>query len=315
MAGDVETGYITKHKDELFAAEPIETEVYAQAALGLLMIELQKKNLLSAGPHGSTIGFAFNNERQFELIASSADTEPVTVLIKQTGRNKFDVSVKGASLEEETYLDVISESKGSSITTFFPHTRIETRLITQENKLTVFQHGKQIQLALATPNWQEKALGLKDVTNSVLAPMPCKILRTEVSEGDLVEKDQALVVIESMKMETVIRSPQKGVIAKMVHKQGVGHLPSRYANSSSFVNIVIGYLQSRDIVSSLRGIRVGWSSCRVCARQVVERNGTLSCPSAWLVVRSFPPTEQQNRPCLVGGIEDFGGRLLVKDCR
>jgi 3-methylcrotonyl-CoA carboxylase alpha subunit len=28
--------------------------------------------------------------------------------------------------------------------------------------------------------------------------------------------------IESMKMETVIRSPQKGVVAKLVHKEGVG---------------------------------------------------------------------------------------------
>lgn len=27
--------------------------------------------------------------------------------------------------------------------------------------------------------------------------------------------------IESMKMETVIRSPQKGVVAKLVHKEGV----------------------------------------------------------------------------------------------
>ena len=26
--------------------------------------------------------------------------------------------------------------------------------------------------------------------------------------------------IESMKMETVIRSPQKGVVAKLVHKEG-----------------------------------------------------------------------------------------------
>jgi len=50
--------------------------------------------------------------------------------------------------------------------------------------------------------------------------MPCKILRTEVQEGDEVEKDQALVVIESMKMETVIRSPQKGRIAKLAHKEG-----------------------------------------------------------------------------------------------
>lgn len=223
IAGDVETGYITKHKDELFAIEPIETEAYVQAALGLLMTELRRTDSIdNAGPHGNAIGFAFNNERQFEIVASDADSMLVTVLVKQNGRNKFDVTVKGSRFEE-TYLDVISESKGSAITTFFPHTRIETTLIAQDNKLTIFQHGKQIQLALVTPQWQEKALGLKDVTNSVLAPMPCKILRTEVQEGDSVEKDQALVVIESMKMETVIRSPQKGVIAKMVHKQGVSY--------------------------------------------------------------------------------------------
>jgi biotin carboxyl carrier protein len=30
--------------------------------------------------------------------------------------------------------------------------------------------------------------------------------------------------IESMKMETVIRSPQKGVVAKLVHKEGVSNL-------------------------------------------------------------------------------------------
>lgn len=69
--------------------------------------------------------------------------------------------------------------------------------------------------------WLEKALGIKDVTNSVIAPMPCKILRVDVAEGDEVVKDQSLVVIESMKMETVIRSPQKGVVRKVVHKKGV----------------------------------------------------------------------------------------------
>ena len=33
--------------------------------------------------------------------------------------------------------------------------------------------------------------------------------------------------IESMKMETVIRSPQKGVIKKLAHKEGVSNAPSR----------------------------------------------------------------------------------------
>jgi len=129
------------------------------------------------------------------------------------------VSVQGAGIDE-LYPNVVCEPQSPSISTYFPHTRIESTIITDGDKITLFQKGKQIQLTLATPSWYEKALGLKDVANSVLAPMPCKVLRNEVKEGDKVEKDQALVVIESMKMETVIRSPQKGVVAKLVHKEG-----------------------------------------------------------------------------------------------
>jgi 3-methylcrotonyl-CoA carboxylase alpha subunit len=70
------------------------------------------------------------------------------------------------------------------------------------------------------PKWAAKALGVKDLANSVLAPMPCKVLRVDVQEGDEVKRDQPLVVIESMKMETVIRAPHDGVVAKVVHKAG-----------------------------------------------------------------------------------------------
>ncbi len=46
------------------------------------------------------------------------------------------------------------------------------------------------------------------------------MLRVEIKEGDKVKKDQPLVVIESMKMETVIRSPSEGVVKRVVHGKG-----------------------------------------------------------------------------------------------
>jgi 3-methylcrotonyl-CoA carboxylase alpha subunit len=47
-------------------------------------------------------------------------------------------------------------------------------------------------------------------------------LRVEVKAGDEVVKNQPLVVIESMKMETVIRSPVDGKVGRVVH--GVGEM-------------------------------------------------------------------------------------------
>jgi 3-methylcrotonyl-CoA carboxylase alpha subunit len=196
IKGDVETGYIQKYHDELFAEEAIEPETFAQAALGLLSKELSNTASTTVlGPHGTAIGFGALNQRQFSFspLAAGAQAEPVTVSVNQSGRSLFDVNVKGESIDK-SYSNVVCEPRSLSISTFFPHTRIESTVICEGDKITLFQRGKQVQLMVAKPSWFEKALGLKDVANSVLAPMPCKVLRNEVKEGDEVEKDQALVV-------------------------------------------------------------------------------------------------------------------------
>jgi 3-methylcrotonyl-CoA carboxylase alpha subunit len=136
---------------------------------------------------------------------------------RQTAPSLFDVTISGT-----TYNNVTSTFSPSSntLSSFFPHTRLSTTFIRDEDRLTLFQQGRQYRLQLAMPEWTKKALGVKDVTNSVLAPMPCKVLRVEVEEGQEVKKDQPLVVIESMKMETVIRSPVDGVVKRVVHGKG-----------------------------------------------------------------------------------------------
>lgn len=192
VKGEVETGYIEKHKEELFISDPVEFETFAQAALGLLAKELASHQSL-AGPHGETVGFSAKNERQFSFLESSSKDPLATVTINQHGKNKFDLTVETAG-GKRTYNDVLSHLKTPTLSTYFPHTRIESTVIKDENKITVFQHGRKTELTVAQPGWHEKALGLKESANSVLAPMPCKILRNEVKEGDEVEKDQALVV-------------------------------------------------------------------------------------------------------------------------
>jgi 3-methylcrotonyl-CoA carboxylase alpha subunit len=194
--GDVETGYIKKYHDELFPEELVDDETFAQAALGLLMRDAASKaTTFHTGPHGEPIGFAANAERQFHFRKSSSDggNKLITVTVNQIGRNIFTVVIEGPGIQK-SFENIICNLQQSSITTFFPHTRIETTIVADGDKLTLFQHGKQTQLTIAAPIWYEKALGIKEITNSVLAPMPCKVLRNEVNEGDIVEKDQALIV-------------------------------------------------------------------------------------------------------------------------
>jgi propionyl-CoA carboxylase alpha chain len=54
-----------------------------------------------------------------------------------------------------------------------------------------------------------------DVGNAIRAPIPGVILSIAVREGTEVAIGQDLCILEAMKMKNSIRSPRKGVIAKV----------------------------------------------------------------------------------------------------
>ncbi|KAG6007353.1 hypothetical protein E4U21_006057 [Claviceps maximensis] len=231
IQGDVETGFIDKWRDELFRSRHINDEVFAQAALGVLNMQVKDSK-----PHGLTLGFgeaSASAERKltFKVLDGYSENEGeiIDVAITQTGHSLYNVSISRNKGQDATVFENVAtepDFKGAvvKLQTYFPSERILSSVVPQtegnETNVTVFQHGVKTDLALLPPTWYEKALGIKEIAASVVAPMPCKILKNEVVEGQEVKKGTPLVVIESMKMETVIRSPQDGVVKRLAHKEG-----------------------------------------------------------------------------------------------
>ena len=56
--------------------------------------------------------------------------------------------------------------------------------------------------------------------NQVMAPMPGKVTKVLVKEGDRVSKGQAVVVMEAMKMEYTLKTDLAGPIEKVLAKVG-----------------------------------------------------------------------------------------------
>lgn len=54
----------------------------------------------------------------------------------------------------------------------------------------------------------------------IIAPMPGKIVRVIVAEGEEVEAGQGLVVVEAMKMQNEIKATKKGKVTKVAVKEG-----------------------------------------------------------------------------------------------
>ena len=65
---------------------------------------------------------------------------------------------------------------------------------------------------------RRRARGLAAV--EIVAPMPGKVLKVLVKDGDLVEAGQPLVVIEAMKMETALAAESAALVKRVLVAEG-----------------------------------------------------------------------------------------------
>lgn len=139
-----------------------------------------------------------NNEFEFDLL--------------ETDIHSLDVVKKGAD-----HYHLIYKNRSVSV-----------RMLTADlnsGHYRVEVNGEIYTVALRTPLdlfIQQMGFGRSEdlLIDKVLAPMPGLLLDIYVKEGQEVEKDEPLLVLEAMKMENVILSPGKGVIDKIMHAKG-----------------------------------------------------------------------------------------------
>jgi biotin carboxyl carrier protein len=78
--------------------------------------------------------------------------------------------------------------------------------------------GRRYAFALDDPRSLRGRKGAGDGAagpRAVKAPMPGRVVRVLVAEGDQVEEQQGVVVIEAMKMQNELKSPKAGRVARI----------------------------------------------------------------------------------------------------
>lgn len=91
-----------------------------------------------------------------------------------------------------------------------------------DGNVFVYVNGQVIRLGKITGDQQKYSrevleFGAKD---QITTPMPGKIVKILVAEGEKVAAKQPLVIVESMKMENEIKSPANGTIKSIHFKAG-----------------------------------------------------------------------------------------------
>lgn len=233
VQGEVETGYIQKHSQELFPQLTITDEALAEVALASYFQKTasRKINATSTSPSWLRTDSDFQ-PRTFNFQRADAETGPgktpevMSVSVQRLSPGGFEIK----SNDKVWSVTATFDAATKTLTTYFPHTRHTSRVVvppperlnpTVGAPIHLFSPQGSFRLVPAAPAWLAKALGTTEKANSLLSPMPARILRVHVAPGDVVKKDQILLVIESMKMETVIRSPgQDLTVKRVVHGEG-----------------------------------------------------------------------------------------------
>jgi biotin carboxyl carrier protein len=90
--------------------------------------------------------------------------------------------------------------------------------------LIVSVAGRRLEARVTDPRrWQGAGRGgalEAEGRQQVIAPMPGKIVRVLVQQGEKVEAGRGLLVVEAMKMQNEIRSPKTGTVERLMATEG-----------------------------------------------------------------------------------------------
>ena len=139
--------------------------------------------------------------------------------VESLGDGRYAVTVEGRTFELESLVlphgAVSMIVEGQSFSVEFDEKGDEVGVVLR-GQLTRFDVAdeRKLRLRAATAGFAVEG------KQTVVAPMPGKIVKIFVKVGDVVTEGQGLVVVEAMKMENELKSPKAGTITQIITKEG-----------------------------------------------------------------------------------------------
>lgn len=158
------------------------------------------------------------------------------VAIYSTSAGLFNIEVEGGA----SFINVPASLAGpTQLSCTIEEERLSTTIVTQPppadvpassnspasaERLHIFdaRDGSKTTLVIPPPKWLVSLGGevLDAAKKGIRAPMPSVVVDVRVQVGDVVKKGQAVVILESMKTESVLRSEKEGKVVSVSCKKG-----------------------------------------------------------------------------------------------
>ncbi|RZF47215.1 hypothetical protein LSTR_LSTR004924 [Laodelphax striatellus] len=225
--GDVHTGFIPEHENQLLKILEPPKRVLAEAAVALILLE--RLNSIEAAklegdeynPFVTETGFRLNHLLKrtinFEIHGQSYKIETT-----YRRNNRFTISFENSDDKIDLSSELKIEGTEKKVYCNFGDTIHSSSVFIDDDHLYLFSEERSYHFH----HIDDRKVSVKDDDTSSLtsdeatSPMPGIVEKIMVQPGSDVKAGDPLLVVIAMKMEHVIKSPKNGVIKEVLCKQG-----------------------------------------------------------------------------------------------
>jgi 3-methylcrotonyl-CoA carboxylase alpha subunit len=215
VGGEIDTGFIERHRDTLFAKPaPADDKAFAVATLARVVAWAPQ----SSDPWDQKNGFRLLDIGHDEVRWKDGERE-VVVIVRHRRDGMLALDLPGGTLGATVRR--LADGRLAIRLGDDTFTAAAVRRQTGDGiDYTVFFDGTSRRLRLIDPLDVTQYEAIASAEASVRSPLPGKIIDLRVKAGDTVSKGQPLLVLEAMKMEHTLAAPTDGKIKSVRYAVG-----------------------------------------------------------------------------------------------
>jgi 3-methylcrotonyl-CoA carboxylase alpha subunit len=210
LAGDTDTAFIDRHRDDLLAPAKPPLEALVAAAARVFVDEQAAIADAASSPWNDTGGWRLNQPALRKMEFRQGETTYTLEAVMHRGY--ADVSFEGVS-----HRVALGPREGDRLQIALDDETYFARVHRAGDALQAVTPQGRYDLALVDPFRYEAADAMPDARLTSL--MPGRVVKLMARAGDTVKKGQALLILEAMKMEHTIVSPRDGVIERAAFEE------------------------------------------------------------------------------------------------
>ncbi len=212
-AGQVDTGFIERHRDTLLPSpRPTPDIALAAAALWRLMRPSAASDADRFSPWARADGWRLNGAAAPVSLHFRYGAEEITVeATAAEGGWKLRLGERDCTAAADPGPD-------GRLALTLDGVRCPLRVLEHDGELVVFHGGESWHFAAVDP--LAPPAGADIAGGRLTAPMPGRVIQLLVAAGETVRQGQPMMVIEAMKMEHTIAAPRDGIVAAVHYAAG-----------------------------------------------------------------------------------------------